>query len=175
MTVNYNSGQPDKRPAKKSKPPNWVDIKARYLKGEKPKDIAPDFGLTAKQISEKANYEGWVQKKARISEKVEEKTENAILSLKDLAFKLAEANLRVHLAFVDKLAEADMMATIQNPYLFDGERVNSLFQTAMNNATKLTQGVLSGNDEHTQDVDMPEPDSVNAESAMAAIKKVTGE
>jgi len=53
------------------KPVNWAAIKKRYLTGEKPKDIAADFGLTAKQVSDKANHEGWTRKKSEISAKIE--------------------------------------------------------------------------------------------------------
>jgi hypothetical protein len=31
----------------KSKAVNWTAIKKRYLQGEKPKDIAADYGLTS--------------------------------------------------------------------------------------------------------------------------------
>lgn len=51
---------------------NWNAIKTRYLNGEKPKNIAKDYGLSAKQVSDKVAKNGWNRKKAEIGEKVEE-------------------------------------------------------------------------------------------------------
>lgn len=61
---------------------NWAAIKKRYLQGERPKQIAVDYGLTARQISDKASREKWVRKKAEITEKVEAKVENELEALK---------------------------------------------------------------------------------------------
>lgn len=61
------------------KQPNWVTIKKRYLQGEKPKDIAVDFGLTSKQISDKATRDQWKRKKTQISVKVEEIVKDEVL------------------------------------------------------------------------------------------------
>lgn len=55
----------------KHKTVNWAAIKKRYLQGEKPKDIAADYGLTAKQVSNKAQAENWTSKKQEILAKVE--------------------------------------------------------------------------------------------------------
>jgi len=63
---------------KKPEAINWPAIKKRFLKGQKPKDIAPDFGLTAKQISDKAYADGWGRKKTKISEKVEKDVQTEI-------------------------------------------------------------------------------------------------
>lgn len=65
-----------------TKRPNWAAIKKRYLQGEKPKDIAKDYGLTAKQISNRAHDDGWTSKKQKISEKIELQVESEIEQLK---------------------------------------------------------------------------------------------
>lgn len=57
---------------------NWPAIKKRYLKGEKPKDIAEKYGLTAKQVSNKAQAENWTSKKQQISVKVASIVENEL-------------------------------------------------------------------------------------------------
>lgn len=117
---------------------NWPAIKKRYLLGEKPKDIGPEFGLTAKQISDKAKRDDWKRKKDEISEKVENSVQNDLKELVDIT-------IAVHREFMQKLR--GQMQDISNPYLFDGERTNSLFQTAMNNATKLTMATFKGEDQ----------------------------
>lgn len=58
---------------------NWVEIKTRFLAGERPVDIAKDFrSCTAASISTKASREKWVQERERILETVTEKAEIAI-------------------------------------------------------------------------------------------------
>lgn len=59
---------------------NWAAIKKRYLLGEKPKDIAAHFGVTANQVSQKAAREKWNIKKHKIEEKIEKKIEIIIES-----------------------------------------------------------------------------------------------
>jgi hypothetical protein len=63
------------------KPINWIAIQKRYLLGEKPKDIAMDYGLTAKQISDKAHDDGWTRKKAKISEEIEADVQEEVKTL----------------------------------------------------------------------------------------------
>lgn len=46
----------------------WNKIKAEYLQGVTPKELAQKYHLKAKQISDKANEEKWVAEKAKISE-----------------------------------------------------------------------------------------------------------
>lgn len=65
-----------------SKAVNWPAIKKRYLQGEKPKKIAADYDLTAKQISDKASKDKWTRKKAEIVEKVAVKVENELDALR---------------------------------------------------------------------------------------------
>ena len=63
----------------------WNEIKAEYLQGVTPKELAAKYGLTPKNISDKANKEKWVQEKAKISEKVREVTQERIQELTNLA------------------------------------------------------------------------------------------
>jgi len=62
-----------------SKKPNWVTIKKRYLQGEKPKDIAASYGLTARQVSDKATRESWKRKKTEIHVKADKIIEDEVL------------------------------------------------------------------------------------------------
>lgn len=76
----------------------WHEIKKRYLKGDKPKDIASDYGLTAKQVSDKAHAEKWTRKKSEISAKIDKFNEEEIIynaqTFKDLSLELAIKILR---------------------------------------------------------------------------------
>lgn len=48
----------------------WEKIKKRYLAGEKPGDIAGDYGLTSKQVRDKAYREEWGAVKATILDEI---------------------------------------------------------------------------------------------------------
>lgn len=63
----------------------WNKIKAEYLQGVTPKELAAKYNLTAKQISDKANEEKWVAEKAKISENIREKVEKLIENATSLA------------------------------------------------------------------------------------------
>jgi len=133
--------------ATKKKKVNWPAIKKRYLNDELPSKIAPDYeGLTANAISQKACYEGWREIKKQIFQKVEDDI------YKELK-KLSNITIRVHTKFMQKLE--GQMKDIQNPYLFDGERVNGLFQTAMNNSVKLTQSSMKADEENPEEEATP--------------------
>ena len=66
---------------KKSSIPTDVlnSIQKDYKSNLKPKDIGEKYGLTAKRVSEMANYYGWTKEKkennARISKKIQKKLE----------------------------------------------------------------------------------------------------
>lgn len=47
----------------------WTKIKAEYLSGVAPKELADKYGLKSKQISDKANKDKWVVEKAEICRK----------------------------------------------------------------------------------------------------------
>nr|DAD89864.1 MAG TPA: hypothetical protein [Myoviridae sp. ctsip2] len=76
--------------SKNAKPIHWNKIKAEYLQGAFPRELAKKFGITAKQISDKANSEKWVQQKAQISEKVRENVEEKISRITNLALDRLE-------------------------------------------------------------------------------------
>lgn len=124
----------------------WLEIKARYMRGEFPRDIAPDYGITRRQISDKAHNEGWVAHKNRIRDAITEHAENDLKELSDLTFA-------VHKDFMRTLK--GQMKDITNPYLFDGERTNSLFQTAMNNSVKLIIAAMKSKDDDTAEEETP--------------------
>jgi hypothetical protein len=60
----------------KSKAVNWTAIKKRYLQGEKPKDIAADYGLTSQQVRSKAHTEKWGVAKETIFNNVQQKVQS---------------------------------------------------------------------------------------------------
>lgn len=70
--------------ARKTTP--WVDIKAEYLQGVTPKDLAKKYKVSDKTVREKASREGWVRAKTMIynnlqytvQEKIKDLTNNAI-------------------------------------------------------------------------------------------------
>ena len=68
----------------------WTKIKAEYLSGVTPKELAQKYGLTAKQISDKANKDKWVVEKAEICEKVRESTAEKISRITNLALDRLE-------------------------------------------------------------------------------------
>lgn len=126
----------------KKKAVNWVAIKKRYLQGERPKEIAEDYGLDPKAVTNKAYKESWGRQKEIIKENVSESIQNDLKELSDLTFA-------VHKEFMRNLQ--GQMNTITNPYLFDGERTNSLFQTAMNNSVKLILAAMKTKEEETEE------------------------
>lgn len=68
----------------------WLEIKAAYLKGVAPKELAIKYKLKAKTISDKANKENWVEEKAKICEKVRENTQDKIERITDIALRRLE-------------------------------------------------------------------------------------
>ena len=68
----------------------WLSIKKEYLQGVTPKELGIKYKLTAKQISDKANKEGWVKEKAEISENVREKSKESIDRLTGIALSRLE-------------------------------------------------------------------------------------
>ena len=56
----------------------WADIKAEYLHGVTPKDLAEKYGIKAKTIHEKASKESWVAEKTSICKNVQESVEDEI-------------------------------------------------------------------------------------------------
>ncbi len=72
----------------------WVKIKAEYLQGAFPKELAKKYNITAKQISDKANKEKWVNEKSKICEKVRENVESQVGRITNLALERLESVLK---------------------------------------------------------------------------------
>lgn len=114
-------------------PVDWLAIQARYLKGDKPKDIGADYGFTAKQISDKARNEGWVRKKAELFEKVAIATE-------DITTELCQKTDKVILKLLGKLDKAiDNVETGGSSELL---KINGLLNATLNNATKIRSAYI---------------------------------
>jgi len=78
--------------------PPWAKIKKEYLEGVKPKALGAKYGLTAKQVSDKATGDGWVRKKTEILEKTEELAVASIQEVQQLAILAVKKALNEYLA-----------------------------------------------------------------------------
>jgi uncharacterized protein YjcR len=65
----------------------WNKIKADYLNGVTPKELAGKYKITAKSIHEKASKENWVDEKASISKNLQEDVQERIKELTNLALE----------------------------------------------------------------------------------------
>lgn len=63
----------------------WNKIKADYLNGVTPKELAEKYKIPAKSIHEKASKENWVEEKASISKNLQEDVQAKIKTLTNLA------------------------------------------------------------------------------------------
>lgn len=63
----------------------WNKIKAEYLQGVTPRELAKKYNLKPRQISDKANRNGWLIEKSRICEKASENVQERIQGLTNLA------------------------------------------------------------------------------------------
>jgi len=63
----------------------WYEIKAEYLQGVTPKELAEKYKITAKTIHEKASKERWVDEKTSICKNLQEGVQERIKSLTNLA------------------------------------------------------------------------------------------
>ena len=63
----------------------WNKIKADYLNGVTPKELAEKYKIPAKSIHEKASKENWVEEKASISKNLQEDVQAKIKDLTNLA------------------------------------------------------------------------------------------
>lgn len=127
----------------KKKPPNWADIKTRYVvHGHTPDAISKVYDVAPKTISNRASLEKWKEEAGVFGN-------NLLESSKSELKALCAVTLRVHRKFMENLEP--QIADIQNPYLFDGERTNSLFQTAMNNSVKLMLAALKTEEDKSGD------------------------
>lgn len=74
----------------KCKTTPWNKIKAEYLQGVTPKELAEKYGLTSKQVSNKANSEKWTIESKQIKEKISKNSQDKIQELTDLALDRLE-------------------------------------------------------------------------------------
>lgn len=63
----------------------WNKIKAEYLQGVTPKELALKYRLKAQAIYDKANRDNWIDDRSRIAEKTLEITQEKIQGLTNLA------------------------------------------------------------------------------------------
>ena len=68
----------------------WLEIKADYLKGIVPKELAQKYNVLAKTITEKASKENWVDEKTRIFNNLQFDVEDYIKKLSKKALKQLE-------------------------------------------------------------------------------------
>ncbi len=68
----------------------WIKIKAEYLQGVTPKELALKYKIKAKTIIEKASKEDWVDEKTTISNNLQLQTENYIKKLTQKALATLE-------------------------------------------------------------------------------------
>lgn len=65
----------------------WNKIKAEYLQGVTPKELAVKYKITAKCIHEKASKESWVAEKESISKNLQADVQERIKDLTNLALE----------------------------------------------------------------------------------------
>lgn len=63
----------------------WNKVKAEYLQGVTPKDLASKYNISDKMIREKASKEGWVKEKATICKNLQQDVQEKIKDLSNLA------------------------------------------------------------------------------------------
>jgi hypothetical protein len=71
----------------KPKTTPWNRIKAEYLDGVTPKELAIKYDITAKSISNKANKEKWTSKKAKINENLGDRVQKELEEITTLGIK----------------------------------------------------------------------------------------
>lgn len=68
----------------------WAKIKAEYLQGVTPKELAEKYKITAKTIHEKASHEGWVEERTSIYKNLQAQTQEQISRITKLALRRLE-------------------------------------------------------------------------------------
>ena len=121
----------------KSKTIPWTKIKAEYLQGVTPKDLATKYGTTSKVIRDKADHDNWFQEKTAIYDNVRQSTEEQI---KDLT-KLALGELKCVLSdseadYRDKIAAARAVLDVSGLKSSKQEIEASGFSVVINNKAR---------------------------------------
>lgn len=65
----------------------WNKIKAEYLQGVTPKDLAQKYKISGKTIREKASKEGWVEEKTTICNNLQQDIQNRIKEMTNVALE----------------------------------------------------------------------------------------
>lgn len=63
----------------------WHEIKAEYLQGVTPKELAEKYKISGKTIREKASKEGWVEAKTTICNNLQQDIQERIKGLTNVA------------------------------------------------------------------------------------------
>lgn len=66
----------------------WTKIKAEYLQGVTPKDLAKKYDLTSQQIRSKASKEKWINEKVAIGNKITQNIEYKITQYSNRALEV---------------------------------------------------------------------------------------
>lgn len=114
----------------------WLEIKAAYLKGVQPKELAIKYKLKAKTISDKANKENWVDEKAKICEKVREKTQDKIDRITDIALRRLEDVL-----CAEDVRTSDLVSAIGKAFDISGLKLSKQEITGKDGAAFAVQKV----------------------------------
>ena len=151
---------------------NWTAIKKRYLQGDKPKTIAQGFGVTAKQISEKAARESWRQKKTEINQKIETIVEDELESaLTSYTWILNQAAKDIkHL-----WSEGLLGVTIQNGETFINPLALEANKTGMSMLKKRFETKIQAQDAKPETQDSKPIEAMDNLEIMDRIKRITGE
>jgi hypothetical protein len=103
----------------KKRPPNWEDIKTRYVvNGEKPSDIAKDYSVSVQTIKNRASTEKWKYEAVQIGTEIRESTIEKRKAFAELAIDTYLYGLQV---IAKKIAATD------NPYRQDGDGLPDAF------------------------------------------------
>jgi len=129
---------------------------AKLYKGQK--------GCSFDNLRKRSAKEKWVERRHKNGTETAQKTDKILTDSRasetaasfSKLEQLKEVTIDVHLEFMQNLK--GQIKTIQNPYLFDGERTNSLFQTAMNNSVKVLMAVMKAEDERPE---TPDPSNLH--------------
>lgn len=116
------------------KPIAWLEVKTRYLNGEKPSSIAKDYrDLTAEKISDKVKRQGWLKEKKALLKK------SSILVFEGLE-KLKYLSLEIAIKLLENLLE-DPEA--HQALLDKAIAINPLTRIALSEAFKFTDSKQS--------------------------------
>ena len=124
--------------------PPWSVIKAEYLQGVPPKDLASKYGSTAKYIGEKASREGWTVEKANIYKNIEAEIAEQKTKLVQMG---GEALLMVGEVVMNELRSGVRGTNTQDGEGFPDQYVLSAWKKLLDvyhSATKVEQVQLTG-------------------------------